>query len=109
MNLAWLLLPMISSLSPSGSTPPPLWVRIEPTHVELAPGASVVFRPNLNYPEGRAYLRPPVIWSVQEGEAGGTVDVMGHYTAPGQAGTYHVVVERTDVKDVRAIATVLVR
>lgn len=109
MNPAWLLLPMRSNLSPMDATPPSLWIRIEPAQIELAPGASTVFRPNLNYPQGRAYLRPPVIWSVQEGEAGGTVDVRGHYTAPNRSGIFHVVVERTDVKNVRAIATVLVR
>ncbi|WP_248358158.1 right-handed parallel beta-helix repeat-containing protein [Anaeromyxobacter oryzae] len=32
-----------------------------------------------------------VIWSVQEGATGGTVDATGKYTAPGATGTYHVV------------------
>lgn len=87
----------------------PLWLRVEPTSIQLAPGAKAVFRPSLNYPKGVNYLRPPVKWSVQEGEAGGTVDLMGHYTAPATTGTYHVVVERTDAKGVRAIATVTVQ
>ncbi|HET6330862.1 MAG TPA: hypothetical protein VFF76_08760 [Holophagaceae bacterium] len=86
-----------------------LWLRIEPATIQLAPGATTVFRPSLNYPKGVNYLRPPVKWSVQEGDAGGTVDIMGRYTAPSATGTYHVVVERTDAKGVRAIATVTVQ
>ena len=86
-----------------------LWLRVEPTAIQLAPGAKTVFRPSLNYPKGVNYLRPPVKWSVQEGDAGGAVDLMGHYTAPSAPGTYHVVAERTDAKGVRAIATVTVQ
>lgn len=86
-----------------------LWIKVEPTAIELAPGATATFRPNLNYPKGVNYLRPPVKWSVQEGAAGGTVDVMGRYTAPSAPGAYHVVVERTDAPGVRAIATVTVK
>jgi carbon monoxide dehydrogenase subunit G len=32
-----------------------------------------------------------VTWSVQEGAGGGSVDASGRYTAPGAAGTFHVV------------------
>jgi hypothetical protein len=86
-----------------------LWLRVEPNAVHLAPGANAAFRPSLNYPKGVNYLRPPVKWSVQEGGAGGSVDIAGRYTAPSAAGIYHVVVERTDAKGVRAIATVTVQ
>ncbi len=86
-----------------------LWIKVDPVSAELAPGAMMTFRPSLNYPKGVAYLRPPVKWSVQEGAAGGTVDQMGHYTAPGASGAYHVVAERTDAQGVRAIATVTVK
>ncbi len=86
-----------------------LWLRVEPASIQLAPGATAVFRPNLNYPKGVNYLRPPVKWSVQEGDAGGTVDVQGHYTAPAAPGTYHVIAERTDAKGVRDIAIVTVK
>ncbi|HTL97772.1 MAG TPA: hypothetical protein VL181_03105 [Holophagaceae bacterium] len=85
-----------------------LWLRVEPTEVEVAPGGAFTFRPNLNYPKGRAYLRPPVKWSVQEA-AGGAIDAMGHYTAPASTGVFHVLVERTDVDGVRAVATVTVK
>jgi hypothetical protein len=32
-----------------------------------------------------------IVWSVQEGAAGGTITAGGAYTAPAAAGTYHVV------------------
>ena len=32
-----------------------------------------------------------VVWSVQEGAAGGTITAGGAYTAPSTAGTYHVI------------------
>lgn len=88
--------------------PSPFWLRLDPDHAELAPGGACAFRPNLNYRPGRAYIRPPVKWSVEE-DGGGKVDQMGHYTAPQAAGTYHVVAERTDEPGVRAVATVTVR
>ena len=102
-----LLLPFL--VAPMMESDSPLWLRIEPAEVQLAPGSMAIFRPSLNYPKGVNYLRPPVKWSVQEGAAGGTVDAMGHYTAPANAGTYHVVAERTDAKGVRALATITVR
>ena len=106
-RLAFLLIPFMAAQVTDPDFKP--WLRIEPAEVHLAPGATAVFRPNLNYPKGRNYLRPPVVWSVQEGAAGGSVDVMGHYTAPPTVGIYHVVVERADAKGVRAVATVTVR
>ena len=85
-----------------------LWLRVDPAQAEVAPGGTAAFRVNLNYPKGVNYMRPPVKWSMQE-QDGGSVDAMGRYTAPAAAGTYHVVVERTDAKGVRAVATVTVR
>lgn len=106
-RLLLLSLPLLAaSMTDPGFKP---WLRVEPAAIQLAPGAAAAFRVELNYPPGRAYLRPPVKWSVQEGAAGGSVDAMGHYTAPGKAGTYHVMVERTDAGGVRALATVTVR
>ena len=97
--------PAPETLMASDFTP---WLRIDPTEAEVASGAAFAFRPNLNYPKGRYYMRPPVKWSVQEA-AGGSIDAMGHYTAPAAPGTYHVIVERTDVEGIRAIATVTVK
>src|SRR5207253_1009138 len=33
-----------------------------------------------------------VIWSIQEGTSGGTIDASGFYAAPQTSGSYHVVV-----------------
>ena len=85
-----------------------LWLKIDHVQAEVAAKGAFTFRPSLNYPEGRRYLRPPVKWSVQE-PGGGTIDAMGRYTAPEAAGTYHVVAERTDAEGVRAVATVTVK
>jgi hypothetical protein len=48
-----------------------------------------------------------VMWSVQESD-GGTVSDTGLYTAPGTAGTYHVVVTSVDSPSTFAVATVTV-
>jgi hypothetical protein len=85
-----------------------LWLRVDPAQAEVPVNGAFTFRPSLNYPEGRRYLRPPVKWSVQEA-GGGAIDAMGHYTAPASAGTYHVVAERTDAEGVRAVASVTVK
>lgn len=50
-----------------------------------------------------------VLWSVQEGAAGGGVDANGLYTAPDQAGTYHVVATSRADPSKTAVATVTVR
>ena len=50
-----------------------------------------------------------VIWSVQEGAAGGTVDASGLYTAPDEPGTYHVVAASRADPTQTATATVIVQ
>lgn len=105
-RMAFLLTPfLVAHMTDSDFKP---WLTIDPTEVQLAQGATQSFRPNLNYPPGMNYIRPPVTWSVEEGRSGGTVTLMGLYTAPNTPGVYHVVVERTDAKGIRAIATVTV-
>ena len=47
-----------------------------------------------------------VTWSVQEGAAGGTITAAGHYTAPSDAGVFHVVA--TSVADATKSATAVV-
>ena len=94
--------------APMHASDPGLWLKVDPVQAEVAAGGAFTFRVNLNYPEDRRYLRPPVKWSVQE-DGGGSVDAMGRYTAPAAAGVYHVVVERTDAEGVRAVATVTVK
>ncbi len=49
-----------------------------------------------------------VAWTVQEGSAGGTVSPSGLYTAPGTAGTYHVVATSNADNTKSATATVTV-
>ena len=50
-----------------------------------------------------------VTWKVQEGATGGTIDAGGLYTAPGQAGTFHVVATSVSDPTVSATATVVVQ
>ncbi len=49
-----------------------------------------------------------VTWTVQEGSPGGTVNSSGLYTAPADAGTYHVVVKSVADTSKTAMATVTV-
>ena len=50
-----------------------------------------------------------VIWSVQEGASGGTIDAGGHYTAPSAPGTYHVVATSNANPTVSTRASVTVK
>jgi hypothetical protein len=50
-----------------------------------------------------------VTWSVQEGAAGGSITTGGAYTAPGTAGTYHVVATSVFDPTAKATATVTVQ
>jgi hypothetical protein len=61
-------------------------ITITPTSASTYPGATTQFTasiPNV--------VTPRIVWSVQEGAAGGLIDTTGLYTAPALAGTYHVV------------------
>ena len=49
-----------------------------------------------------------VLWSVREGQAGGTVSPAGIYTAPSTAGTFHVVAASVADPSRSAEATVVV-
>ena len=83
---------------------------LTPRKAVLAPGASVTFSALINYePDGPRYPRQPVKWSVEEGEAGGSVTHAAVYTAPAKPGTYHVKAQREDFPEVSARATVKVR
>lgn len=80
----------------AGETPDPFAQRTEPgaTRVEIAldPGAAAIEAGDqlslTATVTGSAVTT--VSWSVAEGTAGGTVSTSGVYTAPAQAGTYHV-------------------
>ena len=75
-------------------------INISPTVATVSPGATRLFTTNA--------AATSVSWSVQEGAAGGTVTSAGLYTAPSQAGTYHVVVtSKVDpAKNASAVVTV---
>ena len=81
---------------------------LRPVAVTLAKGATQAFQAEINYPEGVSYFRQPVSWRVVEPE-GGTVAGAGLYTAPGQAGIFHVQARRDDFPEVFAVATVTVK
>jgi len=52
---------------------------------------------------------PEVVWSVQEGDGGGRIDRTGIYTAPANAGIFHVVATDRVTGKASAAATVTVR
>jgi len=66
---------------------------VEPDQVTVEVRGLVVFRAHLP-----GTLDSEVSWSIQEGDAGGTIDSLGQYIAPGDhEGVYHVVAtSRTD-------------
>ncbi|MCU1278290.1 MAG: hypothetical protein JWM53_1836 [bacterium] len=76
-----------------GTGPPKLTISIQPPAtgdgelVHLTPPAYTLFTGQAMTLTSDSDVR----WSVQEGDAGGTVDAAGRYTAPASAGSYHVV------------------
>ena len=61
-------------------------VRVQPHTAKVVPGGSMSFAAVVS-----GTTDTVVTWSIQEGAAGGTVTSAGVYTAPGTAGTFHVV------------------
>ena len=78
-------------------------VAVAPANLVMAAGVPAVFTATVT---GAADAS--VSWSVQEGAAGGSIDGSGHYTAPGTAGTYHVVATSVADPSKKATATVTV-
>lgn len=70
----------------SGPAATGIVVTLEPKAAQAQPGGSVSFAATVT---GTA--DDGVVWSVQEGPAGGSVTSTGVYTAPAIAGTFHVV------------------
>ena len=64
----------------------PVAVSLDPSWSTLNACDSVTFRASVT-----GSSNPAVLWSVREGQAGGTVSQAGVYTAPSTAGTFHVV------------------
>jgi hypothetical protein len=88
-----------TSQSARQETEPPATLTITPPSASLAPGAAQRFQASL----------PDVLWSVQEGSAGGSIDQTGFYQPPAAPGTYHVVATARHAPAVSALATVDVR
>ncbi|MEK7873951.1 MAG: hypothetical protein AAB502_08875, partial [Chloroflexota bacterium] len=80
-------------------------ISINPDTVTLAPRGLKPFIATVN---GKAPGAGVVVWSVDEGAAGGAVNNIGLYTAPSQTGTYHVTAALAADKTKKATATVTV-
>lgn len=65
---------------------PAVAVSLSPTSLSVAASGSVGFSAQVHFDADTG-----VLWSVQEGAAGGTIDALGHYTAPSVGGTFHVI------------------
>lgn len=93
-----------ASVTPTGdAAPSSVVVQVQPPSAQVGPGGSVSFAAVVT---GTAVTT--VTWSIQEGAAGGNVSAAGAYTAPGAAGTYHVVAtsQADATKSAAAIVTV---
>ena len=74
-------------------------VSVSPATATLSTGAVQTFASTVEGGGG-------VTWSVKEGTVGGAITAMGIYTAPSQAGTYHVVATAVADSSESATATV---
>ncbi len=117
MNRFLVSLPLLVSfacVAQKGPVPAPSAAPFQPTlvlrpvAVAVTPGTTQAFQAEINYPDGVRPLRQPITWDVIE-PGGGTITPAGVYTAPLQAGTYHVEARREDFPAVRVAAVVLVK
>ncbi len=86
-----------------GTATPVVAVSISPPSATLQTGGSQQFLATVTGTSNTS-----VNWTVQEGTAGGSVSTSGLYTAPGTAGTYHVVATSVADASKSAEATVTV-
>ncbi|RPH67202.1 MAG: hypothetical protein EHM78_22015 [Myxococcaceae bacterium] len=71
------------------TAPPVIAVSVSPASTSVGPGGTVTFSATVTGTvSGQSTA---VTWSVQEGAAGGSIDLSGRYTAPSGTGTFHVV------------------
>lgn len=82
-----------------GSDGSPFIVALTPAQWTLFPGQTLLFTSNDR----------DAVFSVSEGDAGGTIDASGKYTAPSTPGTYHVVASSAIYFGQSASATVTVQ
>jgi hypothetical protein len=88
---------------PTGPAATGVVVNLSPLAFQVAPGGSITFTASVT-----GSTDTGVVWSVQEGAAGGSVTAAGVYQAPPAAGTYHVVAaSHADASKVQ-VATVTV-
>lgn len=82
-------------------------VTVSPDAVTLPPGGRRAFLAQIT---GTAPANARVVWTIDEGAAGGNItpDVVGMYTAPSAPGTYHVTATLATDKTKKATATVTV-
>ena len=83
--------------------PPVVAVSVSPATASVAAGQTAMFAATVTGTTNTA-----VTWSVAEGAAGGSIGADGRYTAPGAAGTYHVVATSSADSSKTAAATVTV-
>lgn len=81
-------------------------VRIDPEFVNVQRTARLHFNASVSFPEGDSRRDSGVVWTIREGDAGGTIDQEGNYKAPPQLGRFNVVA--TSVEDPKASATAVV-
>jgi hypothetical protein len=82
--------------------PPAISVSIAPATANVVAGGRVAFTATVAGTTDQG-----VLWSVAEGQTGGSVDATGKYTAPATSGSYHIVA--TSHADSTRSATALVR
>lgn len=73
-------------VDPPPPAPAPPAIRITPETALLLTGSKKTFKAEVT-----GDPPPPVVWKVEEGDAGGTVTPEGDYTAPETPGTYHII------------------
>jgi uncharacterized protein YjdB len=93
----------VATVTVKGPEQSAISISVRPTALTLFTGRSETFTATVLGTDNKA-----VIWSVQEGPAGGSITDGGRYTAPSIPGTYHVVVTSKANPDKRAVATVTV-
>ena len=79
-------------------------VTVQPDTATVVAGGMQVFTAQVSGTADTALL-----WSIQEGSSGGTIDATGLYTAPAAAGTFHVVATSHADRRRSATATVTVQ
>jgi len=83
-------------------------LEVEPSALSLGTGSTRYLLASINYPDGIAYIRQPVSWSVVEVDGGKVDAISGLYTAPTKPGTYHARATRDDFPSVVKLVTVTV-